>query len=66
MKTFDITIAGELNLDLILYGLPAEMQTERELLATDFRATLGSSSAIVAHNAADHRRTRRVYNADWG
>jgi sugar/nucleoside kinase (ribokinase family) len=52
MKTFDITIAGELNLDLILYGLPSEMQTERELLATDFRATLGSSSAIVAHNAA--------------
>jgi sugar/nucleoside kinase (ribokinase family) len=52
MKTFDITIAGELNLDLILYGLPAEMQTERELLATDFRATLGSSSGIVAHNAA--------------
>jgi sugar/nucleoside kinase (ribokinase family) len=52
MKNFDITIAGELNLDLILYGLPAEMQTERELLATDFRATLGSSSAIVAHNAA--------------
>jgi sugar/nucleoside kinase (ribokinase family) len=52
MKTFDIAIAGELNLDLILYGLPSEMQTERELLATDFRATLGSSSAIVAHNAA--------------
>ncbi|HMH12924.1 MAG TPA: carbohydrate kinase family protein [Edaphobacter sp.] len=52
MKTFDLTIAGELNLDLILYGLPAEMQTERELLASDFRATLGGSSAIVAHNAA--------------
>jgi sugar/nucleoside kinase (ribokinase family) len=52
MNTFDIAIAGELNLDLILYGLPAEMQTERELLATDFRATLGGSSAIVAHNAA--------------
>ena len=51
-KNFDISIAGELNLDLILYGLPIEMQTERELLATDFRATLGSSSAIVAHNAA--------------
>jgi sugar/nucleoside kinase (ribokinase family) len=51
-KTFDLTIAGELNLDLILYGLPAEMQTERELLASDFRVTLGSSSAIVAHNAA--------------
>jgi sugar/nucleoside kinase (ribokinase family) len=51
-KIFDISIAGELNLDLILYGLPIEMPTERELLATDFRATLGSSSAIVAHNAA--------------
>jgi sugar/nucleoside kinase (ribokinase family) len=51
-KNFDISIAGELNLDLILYGLPASMPTERELLGTDFRATLGSSSAIVAHNAA--------------
>lgn len=51
-KRFDITIAGELNLDLILYGLPAEMELERELLASGFRATLGSSSAIVAHNAA--------------
>lgn len=52
MKPFDLTIAGELNLDLILYGLPAQMELERELLATGFRATLGSSSAIVAHNAA--------------
>ena len=52
MKKFDLTIAGELNLDLILYGLPNDMPTERELLATDFRATLGSSSGIVAHNAA--------------
>lgn len=52
MKIFDITIAGELNLDLILYGLPADMPVERELLASDFRATLGSSSGIVAHNAA--------------
>ena len=52
MKNFDLTIAGELNLDLILYGLPREMPTERELLATDFRATLGSSSGIVAHNVA--------------
>lgn len=51
-RKFDITIAGELNLDLILYGLPTEMPTERELLASDFQATLGSSSAIVAHNAA--------------
>jgi sugar/nucleoside kinase (ribokinase family) len=50
MKTFDIAIAGEINLDLILYGLPSAMPTERELLGTDFRITLGSSSAILAHN----------------
>lgn len=52
MKSFDIAIAGELNLDLILYGLPENMPMERELLASGFRATLGSSSDIVAHNAA--------------
>lgn len=52
MSNLDITIAGELNLDLILYGLPEQMPTERELLATDFVVTLGSSSAILAHNLA--------------
>ena len=51
-KRFDVTIAGEINLDLVLYGLPEVMPLERELLATDFRLTLGSSSAIVAHNLA--------------
>lgn len=51
-KAFDLAIAGELNLDLILYGLPLEMPVERDLVATNFVATLGSSSAIVAHNAA--------------
>lgn len=51
-KRFDVTIAGEINLDLILYGLPETMPVERELLANDFRLTLGSSSAIVAHNLA--------------
>lgn len=51
-KRFDVTIAGETNLDLILYGLPEEMPVERELLANDFRMTLGSSSAILAHNLA--------------
>ncbi len=50
LKTFDIAIAGEINLDLILYGLPPAMPMERELLGTDFRVTLGSSSAILAHN----------------
>lgn len=50
MPRFDITIAGELNLDLILYGLPEQLPPERELLADRMMLTLGSSSAIVAHN----------------
>jgi sugar/nucleoside kinase (ribokinase family) len=52
MPQFDVTIAGELNLDLILYGLPEELPAERELLASKMMLTLGSSSAIVAHNLA--------------
>jgi sugar/nucleoside kinase (ribokinase family) len=52
MPRFDVTIAGELNLDLILYGLPEQMPPERELLADRMMLTLGSSSAIVAHNLA--------------
>ncbi len=51
-KSFDISIAGEINLDLILYGLPKAIPLEREMLATDFQMTLGGSSAIVAHNLA--------------
>ena len=50
MPPFDVTIAGELNLDLILYGLPEQLEPERELLASSMMVTLGSSSAIVAHN----------------
>ena len=52
MTTFDISVIGELNLDLILYGLPDELVLERELLASDLGITLGSSSAIFAHNLA--------------
>src|SRR5438270_2007044 len=52
MKKFDIAIAGEINLDLIMSGLPEEMPRERELLASGFTMTLGSSSAILAHNLA--------------
>lgn len=49
---FEITMVGEVNLDMVLYGLPAEMPLERELLASGFSMTLGSSSAILAHNMA--------------
>src|SRR4029077_10488115 len=52
MSKLDIAIAGEINLDLILSGLPEQMATERELLASGFAITLGSSSAILAHNLA--------------
>ena len=47
---FDVVIAGEINLDLILYGLPAEMPLDREILASNFVMTLGGSSSILAHN----------------
>ena len=46
----DVAIVGELNPDLILYGAPGELPEEREILATGFTLTLGSSSAILAHN----------------
>jgi len=52
MPRFDVTIAGELNLDLILYGLPEQLAPERELIADRMMLALGSSSAIVAHNLA--------------
>jgi sugar/nucleoside kinase (ribokinase family) len=52
MPRFDVTVAGELNLDLILYGVPEELPRERELLADRMMLTLGGSSAIVAHNLA--------------
>ncbi|HEV2351390.1 MAG TPA: sugar kinase [Terriglobia bacterium] len=51
-KTFDVVLAGELNLDLILYGLPETLEPEREHLAQGMALTLGSSSAIFAHNLA--------------
>jgi sugar/nucleoside kinase (ribokinase family) len=47
---FDVCVVGEINPDLILYGLPKDLQPERESLIEGFRLTLGSSSAIFAHN----------------
>jgi sugar/nucleoside kinase (ribokinase family) len=52
VPAFDVTVVGELNLDLILYGLPEQLEPERELLANRLALTLGSSSAIFAHNLA--------------
>jgi sugar/nucleoside kinase (ribokinase family) len=52
LATFDVSVIGELNLDLILYGLPEKLVLEQEHLAKDLSITLGSSSAIFAHNLA--------------
>lgn len=52
MPRFDVTVVGELNLDLILSGLPENLTPEREHLADQLTLTLGSSSAIFAHNLA--------------
>jgi sugar/nucleoside kinase (ribokinase family) len=52
MSKRDVSVVGELNLDFILYGLPERLQLEREILASNLSITLGSSSAIFAHNLA--------------
>jgi sugar/nucleoside kinase (ribokinase family) len=52
MPRFDVTIAGEVNLDLILYGVAEELPRERKLLADRMMLTLGGWSAILAHNLA--------------
>jgi sugar/nucleoside kinase (ribokinase family) len=46
----DVCVVGEINPDLILYGLPKELKAEQEILIDGFHLTLGSSSAIFAHN----------------
>src|ERR1700751_1531014 len=49
---FKISVVGELNMDLVLYGLPGHFELDREHLASGLSITLGSSSAIFAHNFA--------------
>jgi sugar/nucleoside kinase (ribokinase family) len=46
----EVCVVGEINCDLILYGLPKQLEPEQETLARGFSLTLGSSSAIFAHN----------------
>jgi sugar/nucleoside kinase (ribokinase family) len=43
---------GDTNLDLLMYGLPDELPSERELLASDMAIRVGGSGAITAHNLA--------------
>ncbi len=48
----DVCVVGELNPDLILYGAPTDPKPDHEYLLDGLRLTLGSSSAIFAHNLA--------------
>jgi sugar/nucleoside kinase (ribokinase family) len=48
----EVCVVGELNPDLILYGVPADPKPDHEYLLDGLRLTLGSSSAIFAHNLA--------------
>ena len=49
---FDVTLVGEANIDLLLYGLPVDLPPEREMLADRMEMVLGGSPAITAHNLA--------------
>jgi sugar/nucleoside kinase (ribokinase family) len=50
MPQLDVCVIGEVNLDLVLYGLPRDLTLDREHLADKMALTLGSSSGIFAHN----------------
>ncbi len=47
-----ILVAGELNADLVMSGLPSLPQLGRELIGDDFQTVMGSSSAITAARLA--------------
>ena len=51
-RRFDVTLAGDTDLDVLFYGLPEELPLERELLASGMAVRLGGSAAITAHNLA--------------
>lgn len=51
-RRFDVTLVGDMNLDLLLYGLPEDLPCERELLADEMAIRVGGSGAITAHNLA--------------
>ncbi len=48
----EIAVIGELNVDLIAYGLLSEPLAGHEILAQNFEMTLGSASAVFASGAA--------------
>ncbi len=51
-RRFDVTLAGDTALDVLMYGLPDDLAPERELLADAIAIRVGGSAAITAHNLA--------------
>lgn len=49
-REFDVLVAGELNVDIILNNIQAFPEIGKEILANDMSVVLGSSSAILASN----------------
>jgi hypothetical protein len=48
MPRFDVTIAGELNLDLILYGLPEQLLPERSSMVFPNNSPRSASCSPIA------------------
>jgi len=53
-RRFDVTLVGDTNLDLLMYGLSEELPCEDELLANE-----------MAIRAVDPARSRRTIWALW-
>ncbi len=51
-RRFDVTLAGDTALDVLMYGIPDDLPPERELLADAIAIRVGGSAAITAHNLA--------------
>jgi len=50
MKMFDVLVAGELNVDIILDKIQGFPEIGKEIISREMNVTLGSSSAIFASN----------------
>jgi sugar/nucleoside kinase (ribokinase family) len=51
-RRFDVTLAGDTALDVLMYGISDELPPEQELLADGMAIRVGGSGAITAHNLA--------------
>ena len=51
-EPLDVLVVGELNVDLLLYGIGQPPELGKEILADRMTLTMGSSSAIFAANLA--------------